>query len=111
EIDTAAGTILRSFTVGNFPRGIALAADESRLFVTEYYTAAVVAIDLASGKVIDRWQGAPSENLARQIAVHPTRPKAYVPHIRSRVNVNRAEGSAVPFVSVADLDPGEGRRR
>ena len=111
EIETATGTILRTFAAGAFPRGIALAADESRLFVTEYYTAAVVAIDLASGKVVDRWQGAPSENLARQIAVHPTRPKAYVPHIRSRVNVNRGEGSVVPFVSVVDLAPGEGRRR
>ena len=111
EIDTAAGTISRTFKVGEFPRGIALAADESRLFVTEYYTAAVVAIDLASGKVVDRWQGAPSENLARQIAVHPRRPKAYVPHIRSRVNVNRGEGSVVPFVSVIDLPPGEGKRR
>ena len=111
EIDTAAGTILRTFAAGAFPRGIALAVDESRLFVTEYYTAAVVAIDLASGKVVDRWQGAPSENLARQIAVHPTRPKAYVPHIRSRTNVNRGEGSVVPFVSVIDLASGEGRRR
>jgi DNA-binding beta-propeller fold protein YncE len=111
EIDAAAGTILRTFAAGAFPRGIALAADESRLFVTEYYTAAVVAIDLASGKVVDRWQGAPSENLARQIAVHPTRPKAYVPHIRSRTNVNRGEGSVVPFISVIDLAPGEGRRR
>ncbi|HEY2253729.1 MAG TPA: beta-propeller fold lactonase family protein, partial [Planctomycetaceae bacterium] len=111
EIDTAAGTILRTFAVGEFPRGIALAADESRLYVTEYFTAAVVSVDLATGKVVDRWQGAPSENLARQIAVHPTRPKAYVPHIRSRVNVNRGEGSVVPFVSVIDLAPGEGRRR
>ena len=111
EIDTAAGTILRTFAVGEFPRGIALATDESRLFVTEYYTAAVVAVDLATGKVVDRWQGAPSENLARQIAVHPTRPKAYVPHIRSRVNVNRGEGSVVPFVSVIDLAPGQERRR
>lgn len=111
EIDTAAGTISRTFKAGEFLRGIALAADESRLFVTEYYTAAVVAIDLASGKVVDRWQGAPSENLARQIAVHPRRPKAYVPHIRSRVNVNRGEGSVVPFVSVVDLPPGEGKRR
>src|SRR5579872_2372720 len=88
EIDTASGTISRTLAAGEFVRGIALAADESRLFVTEYYTAAVVAIDLASGKVVDRWQGVPSENLARQIAVHPRRPKAYVPHIRSRVNVN-----------------------
>ncbi len=111
EIDPAAGTVTRTFAVGDFLRGIALSADEKRLFVTEYFTAAVVAIDIESGKTVDRWQGSPSENLARQIAVHPQRPKAYVPHIRSRVNVNRGEGSVVPFVSVIDSAAGEGRRR
>jgi YVTN family beta-propeller protein len=111
EIDPRFGTVLRTFVAGAFPRGIALSADESRLFVTEYLTAALLAIDLESGKIADRWQGAASENLARQIALHPNRPKAYVPHIRSRVNVNRGEGSVVPFVSVIDLAPGEGKRR
>lgn len=111
EIDPQSGTVLRTFQIGAFPRGIALSADESRLYVTEYLTAAVLAIDIAAGKVIDRWQGAASENLARQIALHPARPKAYVPHIRSRVNVNRGEGSVVPFVSVIDTPPGEGRQR
>jgi len=111
EIDPMTGTVTRTFSAGEFPRGIALAADEKKLFVTEYYSGAVVAIDLEDGKIVDRWQGAPSENLARQIAVHPRRPKAYVPHIRSRVNVNRGEGSVVPFVSVLDTNAGEGRRR
>ena len=111
EIDPAAGTITRIFEAGQFPRGIALAADERRLFVTEYYAGSVLAIDLDSGRITDRWQGTASENLARQIAVHPGRPKAYVPHIRSRVTVNHGEGSVVPFVSVINLDSGEGRRR
>jgi YVTN family beta-propeller protein len=111
EIDPSAGTVLRTIAAGEFPRGIALSPDEKRLFITEYFTAAVVAIDIESGKTVDRWQGAPSENLARQVAVHPQRPKAYVPHIRSRVNVNRGEGSVVPFVSVLDTDSGDGRRR
>src|SRR5258708_22804656 len=75
EIDTAAGAISRTFAAGEFPRGIALAADERRLFVTEYYTGSVLAIDLENGAIVDRWQGASSENLARQIAVHPRRPK------------------------------------
>ncbi|MBI3864619.1 MAG: PQQ-binding-like beta-propeller repeat protein [Planctomycetia bacterium] len=111
EIDPAAGTILRTIPAGEFVRGIALSADERLLYATEYYTGSVLAIDLADGKVADRWPGLASENLARQIAVHPRRPKAYVPHIRSRVNVNRGEGSVVPFVSVVDLGAGEGRRR
>ncbi|MGE5194011.1 MAG: beta-propeller fold lactonase family protein [Deltaproteobacteria bacterium] len=111
EIDPAAGKVTRTFAAGEFPRGIGLSADERRLFVTGYFSANVVAIDLESGKIADRWQGTASENLARQIAVHPRRPKAYVPHIRSRVTVNRGEGSVVPFVSVLDLDANEGRRR
>jgi len=111
EIDTSKGIVSRTFEAGAFPRGLALSADESRLFVTEYYTGSVLAIDLGSGTIVDRWQGTSSENLARQLAVHPTRPKAYVPHIRSRVTINRGEGSVVPFVSVLDLDAREGRRR
>ena len=111
EIDPADGTIMRTFAAGQFPRGIAMSLDERRLFVTEYYSGSVLAIDLETGTVADRWQGTSSENLARQIAVHPSRSKAYVPHIRSRVTVNRGEGSVVPFVSVLDLEPGEGRRR
>jgi YVTN family beta-propeller protein len=111
EIDPAAGSILRTLESGQFSRGIALSPDERRLFITEYYTGGVLAIDRESGKIADRWQGTASENLARQVAVHPRRPKAYVPHIRSRVTVNHGEGSVVPFVSVLDLELREGRRR
>lgn len=111
EIDVASATIRRTFAAGDFVRGIAMSSDEKRLYVTEYYTGSVVAIDLTSGQVADRWPGISSENLARQITLNPRRPKAYVPHIRSRVTVNRGEGSVVPFVSVLDLGPGEGRRR
>jgi DNA-binding beta-propeller fold protein YncE len=113
EIDPATGTITQTWTVGSFLRGIALSADEQQLYVTEYYSGSVLAVSRESGQVVDRWPGLASENLSRQIAVHPRRPKAYVPHIRSRVNVNRGEGSVVPFVSVVDLAQagGEGRRR
>jgi YVTN family beta-propeller protein len=111
EIDPAAGKLLRTWEVGPFLRGIGLAEGEGRLYVTEYLSGVVHAVDLATGSRVDRWAGVASENLARQIALHPTRPKAYVPHIRSRVNVNRGEGSVVPFVSVVDTAAGEGRRR
>jgi YVTN family beta-propeller protein len=111
EIDAAARTIVRELPAGAFPRGLALAPDRRALYVTEYLSGSVLAIDLETGKIADRWPGTASENLARQIALHPTRPKAYVPHIRSRTNVNRGEGSVVPFVSVVDLAGGSGRRR
>lgn len=111
EIDVASRQVRRTLGGGPFLRGLALAADGKRLFATEYLTGAVIAIDLDAGRKVDRWLGSPSENLARQIALNPSRPKAYVPHIRSRVNLNQGEGSVVPFVSVIDAAPGEGRRR
>ncbi len=113
EIDAESGRISREFTGGAFLRGIALTPDERRLLVTEYYTAAVLSIDLESGKVVDRWVGASTDNLLRQIVTHPTRPKAYLPHMRSRVTAAHGEGSVFPYVSVIDIDTvgGEGRRR
>ena len=111
EIDPAAGKILRTFKVGEFPRGVSLSADGQRLFVTEYLKGSLRAVSLESGEILDTWNGNLSDNIARQVTLHPTRTKAYVPHIRSRVNVNRGEGSIVPFVSVVNLVPGEGKRR
>jgi YVTN family beta-propeller protein len=122
EIDTASKAITRTFGTGNnevqgdaiappFLRGIAISARENRLYVTEYLTCIVRAISLTDGQEVDRWTTNSSDNLARQITLHPTRAKAYMPHIRSRVNVNRGEGSVVPFVSVISTTAGDGRRR
>ena len=111
EIDTQTRTVKREFPAGEFPRGIALAPDEQRLFVTEYYTATVRAIDVGSGQETDRWRAASSDNLARQIVLHPHRPKAYLPHIRSRVAAAQGEGSIFPYITVVDTAPGKGRRR
>lgn len=121
EIDVAEQKVLRTFDLGGnairdalappFLRGIALSTNDNRLYVTEYLTANVHAIDISSGKEVDSWIGNNADNLARQIALHPTRPKAYVPHIRSRIHVNRGEGSVVPFVGVLTTSAGEGRRR
>ncbi len=111
EIDVDRMKITRTLDVGPFVRGLALVPDEQRLLVTEYLTGAVVTVERGSGKVLERLVGASSDNIARQIVAHPTRPKAYVPHIRSRVNVNRGEGSVVPFVTVVDTNVHEGKRR
>lgn len=111
KLDARAGKIVEQVPVGEFLRGLALSEREGRLYVTEYYTGIVKALDLKSKKVVDRWEGPSSDNLARQIALHPTRPKAYVPHIRSRVRVAEGTGSVVPFVSVIDTAAGEGKRR
>lgn len=111
EIDTGTRKILRSVPAGHFPRGLAISRDGTRLFVTEYYTADVLSIDVASGKTVDRWKGASTDNLCRQIVLHPRRPKAYVPHIRSRIVAAQGEGSIFPYVGVVDTNQAEGRRR
>lgn len=105
EIAVAAKKVVREIPAGSFVRGIALTSDGNHLFVTEYYTGNVIAIDLASGKEVDRWEGISNDNLARQIVLHPTRAKAYIPHIRSRVTAVHGEGSIFPYVSVIDTAP------
>jgi len=111
EIDPAAGSIVRTLEAGDFARGVAIAPDGSRLFVTQYYSGAVLGIDLAKGTAVDQWPGISNDNLARQIAIHPKRAKAYLPHIRSRVTAVHGEGSIFPYVSVVDTAGGEGTRR
>ncbi len=111
EIDPATGKVLRELPAGRFPRGIALAGNGRMLFVTEYYTTRVNAIDLGTGRLVDSWKGSSTDNLCRQIVLHPGRPKAYLPHIRSRIAAAQGEGSIFPYVGVVDTAGGEGRRR
>lgn len=112
EIDPAQGKILRVLDAGSRPRGIALHPDEKRLFVCEFLSATMHAIELGQGKLVDTWKGQPSDNLSRQLAIHPKRPKAYIPHIRSRTTVIDGTGSIFPQLTVYDLTPPtEGKRR
>jgi DNA-binding beta-propeller fold protein YncE len=115
EIDAAARKVMRTFSAGAFPRGIALTPDGRRLLITEYYSARVLALDIETGAEVGRWEAASTDNLARQIAAHPSRPKAYLPHLRSRVNAAHGEGSIFPYVSAVDTNKGAseepGRRR
>jgi YVTN family beta-propeller protein len=111
EIDLHKETVLREIPAGSFTRGLALSPDEKRIYVTEFYTGYLHAIDLSSGKVVDSWKGHSTDNLSRQVTLHPRRPKAYLPHIRSMVKVNDGSGSIFPQMSVCDLKPGPERRR
>jgi len=108
EIDTKSRKILRTFNAGSFPRGLALSNDQHTAFVTEYYTATVRLIELASGKEIAAVPASSTDNLARQITVHPTLPKAYVPHQRSKITAAHGEGSIFPYISVIDLPTADG---
>ena len=105
EIDPEAGKVLREIPAGKMIRGIALAPDEKRIYVTEFNTGILRAIDLATGSVVDSWTGHTTENLSRNVVLHPTRPKAYVAHQRSIVKVNDGAGSIFPQLSVCDLKP------
>jgi YVTN family beta-propeller protein len=112
EIDLQTRKVLRTLKAGDMVRGIALSPDEKKVYVTEFYTANLHCLDLASGKVVDTWKGQATDNLARQVVIHPTRPKAYVTHIRSKVTVNDGRGSIFPHLTIYDLVPPEkGNRR
>jgi YVTN family beta-propeller protein len=105
EIDLKARTVLRQMPVGSMVRGIALSPDEKRLYVTEFYTGILRAVALKSGKVVDSWKGHSTDNLCRNVVVHPRRPKAYLPHLRSKIEVIAGSGSIFPQVSICDLVP------
>jgi YVTN family beta-propeller protein len=105
EIDLTQQQVRRQIPVGSFIRGIALSPDESRLYVTEFYSAVLHAVDLKTGKVVDSWKGHSTDNLCRNVVIHPRRPKAYLSHLRSKIDVIDSSGSIFPHLSVCDLIP------
>jgi len=114
EIDLEQRKVSGTTHVGAFVRGIALSPDESRLYVTEYYTATLHAIALQSDGtrvLVDSWRGQSLDNLCRQVAVHPRRPKAYLPHIQSKIEVINGNGSIFPHLSICDLVPPNSSKR
>lgn len=111
EIEAATGKVTREIPAGKFVRGLALSGDGQQLYATEYYTGIVKGIDLTSGQVTGEWVGSEQDNIARQIVLHPTRPKGYLPHIRSRITVAQGDGSIFPYISMVDLDQKTDNRR
>ncbi|WP_437202559.1 hypothetical protein [Planctomicrobium sp. SH664] len=109
EIDVATAKIRREQQVGEFLRGLAICGD--RLLVCEYLTGIVKAIDPQTLTVTDSWIGSKEDGMARQLTVHPHRPKAYLPHQRTLTHVAHGSGSIFPYVSVLDTEAGEGKRR
>jgi YVTN family beta-propeller protein len=111
EIDAESRSVVREHAVGKFVRGIAITPDQKRLLVSEYYTAVIKAVDVETGKVVDEWAGISTDNLVRQVTTHPHRPKAYFPHMRSRVTAVHGEGSIFPYVGIIDTDDGPETKR
>ena len=100
EIDVATKQITRTIDAGSFVRGLAITPAEDTLLVTEYYSARVRRIDIAAGTITHDFPGASTDNLARQVVNHPSRDKAYLGHIRSRIKAAHGNGSIFPYVSI-----------
>jgi YVTN family beta-propeller protein len=111
EIDLGRRQVLREMKAGSRVRGLAFSPDEKRLYVTEFYTGVLIALDRETGTIVDRWTGHSSDNLCRNVVVHPRRPKAYLPHIRSKIEVIDGRGSIFPQLSICDLTPPNGQKR
>jgi YVTN family beta-propeller protein len=111
EIDTSSHKITRTIEAGRSTRGIALDPQHARVYITEYYTGIVRSYDRATGQKVEEWVGSEQDNLARQLIIHPTRPKAYLPHQRSRTSVAQGAGSIFPYVSIVDIDSKAETRR
>ncbi|MEQ9409590.1 MAG: hypothetical protein RIK87_17780 [Fuerstiella sp.] len=100
RIDTQHWKVDAEWSAGRMPRGIALAPDQNSLFITEYLTAALLQISCDDGSLIQRIKAASTDNLARQVTLHPELPKAFLPHVRSKVTAAHGNGSIFPYVSV-----------
>jgi YVTN family beta-propeller protein len=109
EIDLGKRKVLREMKAGDMVRGLALSPDEKRLYVTEFYSGVLVALDRETGALVDRWKGQSSDNLCRNVVVHPRRPKAYLSHIRSKIDVIDGSGSIFPHLSICNLVPASPR--
>lgn len=105
EIDLKEQKVTRQLHVGAFVRGLAISPDESRLYVTEFYSAVLHAVDLNTWQVVDSWHGHSTDNLCRHVLIHPRRPKAYLLHLRSKIDVVDSSGSIFPHLSICDLVP------
>jgi YVTN family beta-propeller protein len=111
EIDLRSRCVVREIPVGPFVRGLALDPQEANLYVTHYRSGVLSRVDLAAGKVVDTWTGHSTDNLCRSVVLHPHRPKAYLSHIRSRIEIVDGSGSIIPHLSICDLVPPNGSRR
>ena len=111
RINTKTWSVDAEWQVGQKPRGIALTPDEKSLFITEYLTANLIEIDAQNGNTIQTIKAGTTDNIARQLVLHPSKPKAYIPHIRSKVTAAHGNGSIFPYVGVATFDGKNAGRR
>jgi YVTN family beta-propeller protein len=97
--------VVRRIPVGPRPRGLALSADGTRLYVTHFLSGTVSVIDTSSYQVVQEIATGLDSNMAQKIAIHPSNGRAYLPHIRSNV-INRFllfDTAVFPVLSAIDL--------
>lgn len=111
RINCETWTIDQEWKVGRMLRGIALANDQKSLFVTEFLTTKLLQISATDGSIQNTFEGALTDNLARQVTLHPSRPKAYIPHVRSRTAAAHGNGSIFPYVTVATFEGEQNGKR
>lgn len=95
--------------VGPKPKGLAISADGSQLYVTHFLSGEVSIINTATQQVVRVISTGGDSNMAQKIALHPTNGRAYLPHIRSNV-ANRNllfDNTVFPVISVLDVAKGE----
>jgi YVTN family beta-propeller protein len=102
---SGAGRRVARIPVGPKPKGLAMTADGSRLYVTHFLTGEVSVIDTARREVVDVVSTGPDSNMAQKILIHPSNRRAYIPHIRSDVTNPSLlfDTTVFPVVSVIDL--------
>ena len=103
QIDVTTGSVVASWPAGQMLRGLSISRDDSFLIATEYLTSRLTKLSANDGTVEQTFDGASTDNLARQVVLAPDDQKAYFTHIRSRVTASHGSGSIFPYVSIARL--------
>ena len=104
-VDTELNQVVDTIAVQTRPKGLAIAADGTRLYVTHFLSGTVSVIDLTSRSVRTVIATGPESNMAQRLVLHPTNSRAYLPHIRSNVSNPHPlfDTTLFPVVSVIDL--------
>ena len=103
QIDVTTGSVVASWPAGQMLRGLSISRDDSFLIATEYLTSRLTKLSANDGTVEQTFDGASTDNLARQVVLAPDDQKAYFTHIRSRVTASHGSGSIFPYISIARL--------
>lgn len=103
--DAARLELLKHLDVRSRPRGLAVSSDGRSLYITHFLKGDLTVVDLVSRVVRTVTETGSENNASQHVAIDPAGGRAYMPHIRSRVNnPNLAFDTTLqPLVTVVDL--------